>query len=128
MEVQNLSWKNKINRNNNPLLFKSIRGVIVGKSGCGETTLLCNLLLQPNWLDYNKLMVYGKSLDQPVYNIMRKAFELGLYKEKIVEIFKNSDTIINFGVNINHILKNYGISNDNINAEFVESSEKSLRP
>jgi len=65
MNVQNLSWKREINRNNNPLLPKSIRGVIVGELGCGKTTLLCNLLLQPEWLDYNKLTVYGKSLSQP---------------------------------------------------------------
>jgi len=124
MEIQNLFWKNEINCNNNPLLPKIIRGVIVVKSWCAKTTLLCNLLLQPNWLDYNKIMVYGKSLDQPVYNIMRKAFELRLSKEKILERFKNSDVIINSGINVNHILKNYAIGNGNINAEFVESSDK----
>jgi len=26
-------------------------GLIIGKSGCEKTTLLLNLLLQPNWLD-----------------------------------------------------------------------------
>jgi ABC-type lipoprotein export system ATPase subunit len=50
MEVTDLSWnigKNK--RNNNKLLPRSIRGIIVGKSGCGKTTLLLNLLLK-TWM------------------------------------------------------------------------------
>jgi len=57
MDIQNLSWKNEIHHNNGPLLPKSVRSVIVGKSACGKTTLLCNLLLQPEWLVYNKLML-----------------------------------------------------------------------
>jgi len=128
MEIQNLSWKNKINRNNNPLLPKSVRGVIIGKSGCSKIRLLCNLLLQPNWLDYDKLMVYGESLYQPVYNIMQKAFELGLSKENFLDLFKNSDAIINSGINVNYILKKYATGNDNINAEFVASSDKVYDP
>jgi len=117
MDIQNLSWKRKINRNNNPLLPKSIRGVIIGKSGCGKTTLLCNLLLQPEWLDYNKLIVYGKSLSQPEYVNMRKAFETGLSKQDIFDMFINSNEIIN----VDDLLKELGSNNCNINAEFIES-------
>jgi len=55
MEIKNLSWNEHIaNKNNQPLLPKSLQGLIVGKSGCGKTTLLLNLLLQPGWLDYSK--------------------------------------------------------------------------
>ena len=76
MEVQNLSWNvDTHKRFNNPLLPKSIRGLIVGKSGCGKTTLLLNLLLKPEWLDFNKLQVFGKSLFQPEYRILKKALE-----------------------------------------------------
>ena len=45
----------KKQRENSPLLPNSLRAVIVGKSGCGKTTLLINLLLRPEWLDYNHL-------------------------------------------------------------------------
>ena len=52
MEIKNHSWNEHItNKNNHPLLPKSLQGLIVGKSGCGKTTLLLNLLLQPGWLD-----------------------------------------------------------------------------
>ena len=52
MEIRDLSWnESTTKRFNNPLLPRSIRGIIVGKSGCGKTTLLLNLLLRPGWLD-----------------------------------------------------------------------------
>jgi len=57
MEIKNHSWNEHIaTKNNHPLLPKSLRGLIVGKSGCGKTNLLLNLL-QPGWLDDSKLSV-----------------------------------------------------------------------
>jgi len=88
MEIKDLSWKNdKPTRKNNELLPKSIRGLIVGKSGCGKTTLLMNLLLR--WLDYNKLFVFGKSLFQKEYQILKRAIEEGLPKEMITLLFQD---------------------------------------
>ena len=53
MEIKDLSWNEVISKRfNHPLLPRSIRGIIVGKSGCGKTTLLLNLLLRLGWLDY----------------------------------------------------------------------------
>ena len=73
MEIKDLSWnENMTKRFNNPLLPRSIRSIIVGKSGCGKTTLLLNLLLRPDWLDYDNLFVFGKSLFQPEYEILKK--------------------------------------------------------
>ena len=63
MEIADLCWNEvTAKRFNNPLLPRSIRGIIVGKSGCGKKTLLHNLLLRPGWLDYDNLCVFGKSL------------------------------------------------------------------
>ena len=80
-------------RFNNPVLPKSIRGIIVGKSGCGKTTLLLNLLLRPDRLDYNNLCVFGTSLFQPEYRILKKAFEEHLPKECILKLFNMRDEI-----------------------------------
>jgi len=71
MDVKNLSWNEHIAKKNHSILPRSLRDLIVGKSGCGKTTLLLNLLLQPDWLDYSKLSVFGKSLFQPEYKILR---------------------------------------------------------
>ena len=73
MEIADLSWNEVISKRfNNPLLSRSIRGIIVGKLGCSKTTLLLNLLLRPGWLDYDNLCVFGKSLFQPEYRILKK--------------------------------------------------------
>src|SRR5688572_32413608 len=95
MEAKNLSWNDaSSNRSNNPLLPRSIRGLIVGKSGCGKTTLLLNLLLMPEWLDYDNLQVFGLSLFQPEYRILKKAFEEKLPKQAIIGLFEIQDEII----------------------------------
>ena len=57
---------------NNPLLPRNLRGLVIGKSGCGKTTVIFNLLLQPGRLDYNHLYVFGKSLHQQEYKVFKK--------------------------------------------------------
>ena len=96
MEIKDLSWNESITKRfHNPLLPRSIRGIIVGKSGCGKTTLLLNLLLRPGWLDYDNLCVLGKSLFQPEYRILKNAFEENLPKEFILRLFNMKDEIQN---------------------------------
>ena len=61
MEIKNLAWyENLSKRCNHPLLPKGIRGLVIGKSGCGKTTLLINLLLHHGWLKNNNINIYGK--------------------------------------------------------------------
>ena len=94
MDIENdYSWKSATKRQNSPLLPRNIRGLIVGKSNCGKTTLLLNLLLQSEWLDYNHLYVYGKSLHQKEYRILRKGFENGLSKRQISNLFFQQDVL-----------------------------------
>ena len=72
-------------RENNPLL--PLRGPIIGKSGCGKTTAIFNLLLQPG-LDYNHLYVFGKSLHQQEYKVVRKSLDAGSSKQQIFIFFQ----------------------------------------
>ena len=96
METEDLSWNEvTAKRFNHPLLPRSIRGIIVGKSGCGKTTLLLNLLLRPGWLNYDNLCVFGKSLFQSEYRILNKVFEENLPKECILRLFNMRDEIRN---------------------------------
>jgi len=56
--------------------------------------LLLNFLLRPGWLDYDNLCVFGKSLFQPEYRILKKAFDEQLPKESILRLFDNQDEIM----------------------------------
>ena len=101
MEIKDLSWNEVVSKRfNYPLLPRSIRGIIVDKSGCGKTTLLLNLLLRPGWLDYDNLFVFGKSLFQPEYRILRRRITKRIYF-KIVSYerrnTKQSNTTITCG-------------------------------
>ena len=130
MEVIGLSWKiDKIKRNNSKLLPKSIRGIIVGRSGCGKTTLLLNLLLRPGWLDYNNLQVFGKSLLQTEYKIMRSAFDKKLFLnclEVILKLFELQKEIEKSDTNVESLIediaKSYEMESDT-ECHFFETAD-----
>lgn len=55
-----------------PFFPTPLRCVIVGSSGCGKTTLLWNLM---KWLKYEYLYVFTKSIEQPFYATLQKAYQ-----------------------------------------------------
>jgi len=57
------------------LLPVPIRCLIVGGSGSGKTTLLRNIITE-YWVDYQHLYVFSKNLEQPVYKILQKIFDI----------------------------------------------------
>ena len=79
--------------------------MITGKSGCGKTTSIIILLLRPGWLDYNNINIFGKSLFQPEYHILKKAFEEKLPKEIIIRLLENQNEITNFGISPKSIVE-----------------------
>jgi len=129
MEIKKLSWYEHIaNKNNHPLLLKNLRGLIVGKSGWGKITLLLNLLLQPGWLDYSKFSVFGKSLFQPEYKLLRKGFEEQLPKETIMRVFENCDDILREQISPNELIHELAknqktLFKDPIECNFYESAD-----
>ena len=99
MEIKNLAWNENLSKHcNHPLLPQGIRGLIIGKYGCGKTTLLVNLYLRPGLLDYNKINIFGKSLFQPEYHIRKKAYEEKLPKDVIIGLFENQNEITDFDI------------------------------
>jgi len=129
MEVINLSWNEHIaNKKNHSILLQSLRGLIVGKSGCGMTTLLLNLLLRPGGLDYSKLSVFGKSLFQPEYRILRKGFEEQLPKETIMRVFENPNEIQRQQVSPIQLLEELEKTKEPIECSFYESADDAPDP
>ena len=78
--MQKYFWTSEKNRNHSDCIPDSFRMLIVGRSGCGKTSLLMRLLLEPNLLDYNKLFIFGRSLHQKEYQILKAGFENKLIK------------------------------------------------
>ena len=99
MEIKNLAWNENLSKRcNHPLLPQGFRGLIIGKSECGETTLLINLLLRPGWFDYNSINIFGKSLFQLEYLILKKAFEEKQPNEVIIRLFENQNERTDIGI------------------------------
>ena len=90
--------ENLCKRCNHHLLPKGIRGLIIGKSGCGKTIILINILLRHGWQDYNNINIVGKSLFQPEYHILKKAFEEKLPKVVIIRLFENKNEITDLDI------------------------------
>ena len=105
---------------------KIYSSLIVGKSGCGKTNLLLNLLLKPELLDYNKLFVYGKSLFQSKYKILQCGLNNNLDKECVYNLFNSRKDIKDKDIDLYQLIKEIGetYSNDNpIKCEFFENGE-----
>ena len=124
MNVSNIfSWKNQTakKRKNNPLLPSNVRGLIIGKGNCGKTTLLMNLLLQSDWLDYDHLYVFGKTLHQIEYQILQNGFENGLSKTQIENIFINQAEFRKSDVSPVEVINEYtGEKKGDIKVDFFE--------
>ena len=106
-------------KNHSFLLPRDIRGIIVGKSGFGKTTILNYMLLEPDVLDYDTLIVCGNSLHQPEYKIMNAAFTKKLSKNQIKGIFEHQNEAMEEGGPEN-VIENVreNMCKGNINAEF----------
>ena len=57
--------------------------------------MIFNLLFQPGWLDYNHLYVFGKSLHQQEYKVLRKSLNAGLSKQQISNLFNCQEALGN---------------------------------
>ena len=123
MEINNTYvWhdRDKI-RNNHFLLPKSIRCLLIGSSSSGKTTIMNNLLLRPGLLDYNRLYVFGHSLSQPEYKIMKAGFNKKLSKEQMGVIFSNQNLVNKNGGPLKVIDEYNDICRGNIIASFYEN-------
>ena len=57
--------------------------------------MIFNLLLQRSWLDYTHLYVFGKSLHQQEYKVLRKGLEAGLSKQQVSNLFNSLEALGN---------------------------------
>ena len=93
MEVTKYFWMPKKFRKHSEVFPESFRCLIIGQSGSGKTALLMRMLLEENLLDFNKLYVFGRSLHQPEYQLLKCGFDNKLNKTSIVDILNHSSRI-----------------------------------
>ena len=71
-------------------------------------------------MDYNHLFVFGKSLHQKEYQVLKKGFEAGLSKEQLANLFKNQESIKSPIEVIDEYISSGGVVNGGIQAEFFD--------
>ena len=111
-------------RENNPLLPRNLRGLVIEKSGCGTTTVIFNLLLQPGWLDYNRLHVFKKSLHQQEYKVLGKGLGAELSKQQIFNLFSSQGALRTANISPLTAIENFiGARNRKIRADFYDDCQ-----
>ena len=92
MEIVDLSWNEVTSKRfNHSLLQKSIRGIIVGKSGCGKMTLLLNFYSDwDGWITIT-FMYSEKVFFNPNIEYLKKPSKKICPKERILDLFNVSD-------------------------------------
>ena len=69
-----LNLEERVKFNNHENLPNSFRMLIIGSSGCGKTTLLFYMLLEPNFIDYNNLLIFTTTPEQQDYQLLYHGF------------------------------------------------------
>ena len=89
--------------------------------------MIFNLLLQPGWLDYNHLYVFGMSLHQQEYKVLRKGLEAGLSKQQVSNLFNSQEALRNISP-LTAIEKFSGVRNGKIQADFYDECQDIQAP
>ena len=75
--------------------------------------------MQPNWLDYNHLYEFGRSLHQQEYQILKKGYGNGLSKKQVANVFLNQSVLIKARLSPLNVIDEYhGILNGSVKGNF----------
>ena len=84
--------------------------------------MIFNILLQPRWLDYNHLYVFGKNLHQQQYKVLRKGLDAGLSKLHVSNLFNSQEALGNISP-LTAIGKFSGVRNGKIQARYDDCQD-----
>ena len=97
---------------------ENFRMLIVGQSGNGKTTLLMQLLLTPNLLNYDELYIFPRWLHQPEYQCLIEGFKNKLHKSDILNM-----------LNVGHLIKKTNFSIEELALELrLDNDEHGIEP
>lgn len=107
---ENYVWSSTVSgtviSNNAFYLPKDLRCCLIGKSSAGKTTLLLHMLLEDGVLDWNNLILCGKSHHQMQYKVLIAGLSKGLSKSQIRALFEQQKRVDEAG-GVNKFLENY---------------------
>lgn len=69
-------------------LSNKIMAVLCGRTGAGKTFLMMEILTEPDFLDFNNLIIYTTTQEQPIYQFIKHGFANNLSKRAIRSLFK----------------------------------------
>ena len=112
------TWQSVGNcRENSPLLPQSLRGLVIGKNGCGKTTVIFNLLL--GWTIITCIYL-GRAFTSKSTRSSGKGFEGGLSKQQISNVFNSQEKLQSTLIAIE---KYSGVRNGDIRTDFYDDSQ-----
>src|SRR5277367_2886094 len=71
----------KIIFNHHENIPENLRALLIGSSGSGKSTLLLQVIITPDFLDFNSLTIVTPTKDQPIFQFIKHGFENKLSKE-----------------------------------------------
>jgi len=86
-----LNLEDRVVFNHHPNIPNSFRMLIIGSSGCGKTVLLLRMLIEPNFIDYNNIIIYTSTSYQQEYQLIYHGFNNGMSKENIAAILLHQE-------------------------------------
>lgn len=84
--------------NHHPNIPGSFRMLIVGASRSGKTALLLSMLIEPDFLDYNNLIIFTTSDKQQEFQFLLHGFSNGLTKPTLTKIALNQESFQNMTI------------------------------
>jgi hypothetical protein len=103
-----LNLEKRIQYNHHPNIPREFAMLISAKRGSGKTCLLLQMLLEPEFLDYENIMIYTTTPFQQEYQLLYHGFTNGLSKEAIAAIALHQDDFK--GVPIPLLCKQYAVN------------------
>ena len=101
--------------NHHDNLPMSFRMLLIGASASGKTTLLFRMLIEPDFIDYDNIIIFTTTKQQKEYQLLYHGFTNGLSKSQIAALVLNQKDFYNVPIAIlcKEYAKTIGQGSDN---------------
>src|SRR5712671_2422006 len=125
--VLNLESRTIFNHHDN--LPNSFRMLLIGSSGSGKTTLLFQMLIEPDFIDYDNIIIFTTTPKQQEYQLLYHGFTNGLSKSSLAALVLNQKDFHNIPISV--LCKEYSKTlggKDNITITLSSNTKDIIHP